>query len=77
MQQQLRSHIEKIIQLTDDEFKQVLSHFTIAEFRKNQFIFEEGQKVEFAYYVVSGLLKLLYKDETANQHIISFAMEDW
>jgi CRP-like cAMP-binding protein len=77
MQEQLRSHIEKIVQLTDDEFEQVLSHFNIAEFRKNQLIFEEGQKVEFAYYVVSGLLKLLYRDESANQHIISFAMEDW
>ncbi len=77
MQEKLRSHIEKIVRLNDEEFELVLFHFSIAEFRKNQFIFKEGEKVKQAYYVVSGLLKLLYTDSSANQHIISFAMEDW
>jgi CRP-like cAMP-binding protein len=77
MAEELRNHIEKIVKLTDEEFEIVLSHFTIADFNKNQFIFEKGEKVTYAYYVVSGLLKLLYTDSSANQHIVSFAMEDW
>jgi CRP-like cAMP-binding protein len=77
MQEKLRSHIEKIVRLNDDEFSIVLSHFSITEFRKNQFIFKKDEKVKYAYYVVSGLLKLIYTDSSANQHIISFAMEDW
>lgn len=77
MQEKLRSHIEKIVPLNDEEFALVLSHFSIAEFRKKQFIFENGERVKYAYYVVSGLLKLLYTDSSGNQHIISFAMEDW
>lgn len=77
MQDELRNHIEKTVQLTDEEMEIVLSHFTIAEFRKNQFLFENGEKVKYAYYVVSGLLKLIYTDSSANQHIVSFAMEDW
>lgn len=77
MHEELRSHIEKIVRLTDEEFAFVLSHFSISEFGKKQFIFEKGEKVNHAYYVVSGLLKLLYTDSLANQHIISFAMEDW
>lgn len=77
MQEQLRSHIEKIVELTEEEFELVLSHFSVKEFKKNEFIFEKGEKVKDAYYVVSGLLKLLYIDEAVNQYIISFAMEDW
>lgn len=77
MTEELRTHIEKLVQLTDEEFEIVLSHFTSADFKKNQFIFETGEKVTYAYYVVSGLLKLLYTDSSANQHIVSFAMEDW
>jgi len=77
MLEELRSHIEKIVRLSDEEFAFVSSHFTIANFKKNQFIFEKGEKVKHAYYVVSGLLKLVYIDSSANQHIISFAMEDW
>lgn len=77
MPEELRNHIEKTVRLTDEEFELVFSHFSIAEFRKNQLIFEEGEKVTYAYYVVSGLLKLLFTDSSANQHIVSFAMEDW
>ncbi|GAA4272945.1 Crp/Fnr family transcriptional regulator [Aquimarina gracilis] len=77
MHEKLRSHIEKIVPLTDKEFEFILSHFTTMHFKKNHFVFERGEKVEYAYYVVSGLLKLVYTDDLANEHILSFAMEDW
>lgn len=77
MQQKLRSHIEKIVPLTDEEFAFVRSHFNNQHFKKNHLIFDRGENVNYAYYVVSGLLKLVYTDDEANQHIVSFAMEDW
>lgn len=77
MAEKLRKHIEKIVQLTDEEFEEALSYFTIVDFKKNQFIFEKGEKVKHIYFVSSGLLKLLYYDSSENQHILSFAMEDW
>lgn len=77
MKEELRSHIEKIVSLTDLEFVSVLPYFNIEEFKKNQFIFQQGEKVIHIYYVIEGLLKLVYTDSSGNQHIISFAMEDW
>lgn len=77
MKEKLRSHVEKVIPITEEEFALVFSHFEIAEFKKNQFIFEKGEKVKYTYYVLTGLLKLMYTDSNANQHIVSFAMEDW
>lgn len=77
MHQQLREHIEKIIPLSDDEFEFVLNHFTTKKFRKHQFIIQEGDTVKYSYFVISGLLKLVYTDNTGKQHIVSFAMEDW
>lgn len=77
MHEQLRNHIEKVIALTDHEFAFILSQFTAQEFRKDQLIFKRGEKVEHAYYVESGLLKLVYTDDPGNEHIVSFAMEDW
>ena len=29
------------------------------------------------YFVLSGLLKLVYTEDTGKQHIVSFATEDW
>lgn len=69
MAEKLRRDIERIVQLTDDEFEEVLSFFTIKDFKKHQFIFEKGEKVKHIYFVSSGLLKLLYYDSSENQHI--------
>jgi CRP-like cAMP-binding protein len=73
----LRDHIEKIVKLTEDEFEFVLGHFTLKSFKKNQFIIQAGDHVRDAFFVLSGLIKLVYTDESAKEHIVSFAMEDW
>ena len=77
MQEKLREHIEKRVPLTDDEFAFVLAHFTLKKYKKHQFLIQEGEPVRYSYFVVSGLLKLVYTDELGRQHIVSFAMEDW
>lgn len=77
MHDKLREHIEKIIPLSDDEFAFVRTHFTIKRFKKYQFLVQEGGVAKYNYFVVSGLLKLVYTDDTGKQHIVAFAMEDW
>ena len=77
MQEKLREHIEKIVPLTDDEFSFVRSHFTIKNSKKRDFLIRQGDSVQYFYFVVSGLLKLVYNDELGKEHIVSFAMEDW
>lgn len=73
----LRHHIEKIIALTDDEFEFVLSHFEHRHYRKNDVLIREGEKSEYVFFVVKGLLALVHTDASAKKHIVSFAMEDW
>ncbi|MCC8409807.1 Crp/Fnr family transcriptional regulator [Mucilaginibacter sp. UR6-1] len=77
MSQALREHIEKVVPLTDDEFAFVMRHFIAKKYKKHQFLIQEGDKVPFNFYVVTGLLKLVYTDAIAKQHILAFAMEDW
>ncbi|AUD06595.1 Crp/Fnr family transcriptional regulator [Spirosoma pollinicola] len=77
MEEKLREHIQKRVPLTDDEFAFVLAHFTLKKYKKHQFLIQEGEPVSYSYFVVSGLLKLVYTDELGKQHIVSFAMEDW
>lgn len=77
MQELLRKHIEKIVPLTDEEFAFVAAHFTIKSYKKREFLIQEGESVKYTYFVVSGLLMLIYNDDSGKQHIVSFAMEDW
>ncbi|WP_025765233.1 Crp/Fnr family transcriptional regulator [Dyadobacter tibetensis] len=77
MEQVLKKHIQKSITLSDEDFDRLMGHFHIQTFNKGESIFIATQPVENAYYVVSGLLKLVYTDQDAAAHIVSFAMEDW
>lgn len=77
MKEALRKHIEKLTPLTDDEFTFVISHFSFEKHKKNDFLIQQGENVNYCYYVVSGLLKLVFDDKDGKQHIVSFAMEDW
>lgn len=77
MEEKLREHIQKRVPLTDDEFAFVLAHFTLKKYKKHQFLIQEGELVSYSYFVVTGLLRLVYTDELGKQHIVSFAMEDW
>lgn len=74
----LRRHIEAIIDLTDEEFEYIASHFHTKKLRKHAFLVQEGDLVENEYFVVKGALKAYFYDaEKAKEHIFQFAVEDW
>lgn len=75
MQDKLRDHIEKIITVTDEEFSLIVSRFSQLKLRKHHTIFQEGDEVNYIYFIVSGLLKLEFTNSTGRRHIVSFAME--
>jgi CRP-like cAMP-binding protein len=77
MYSELRRHIEKIVLINDEEFEIILSHFSYKKYLKHQFLIQEGDAVKYHYFVLSGLLKLVYTDDSAKQNIVSFAMENW
>jgi CRP-like cAMP-binding protein len=76
MSKALRTHIERIAPLADDEFKIVLAHFSSKKLKKHQFVIQEGDMVPFDIFVVKGLLKACYIDQEGKEHIVQFAMED-
>ncbi|MGI4740753.1 MAG: Crp/Fnr family transcriptional regulator [Janthinobacterium lividum] len=77
MSEKLRAHLAKVVPLTDQEFAAVLARFTRKQYRKHQFIIQQGESVKYNYFVVAGLLKLVDMDAAGKTHILSFAMEDW
>jgi CRP-like cAMP-binding protein len=76
MQERLRAYMNRVVALTEEEFAFVLAHLKVKHYKKHQFLIQEGQPVEYCYFVASGLLKLFYTQQSGKQHIVSFAMED-
>ncbi|WBL22554.1 Crp/Fnr family transcriptional regulator [Zunongwangia sp. HRR-M8] len=77
MKEKLRRHIEENISLSDEESRLIASYFSFEEYKKKDVLIRQGEYVQDCYFIVSGLLKLIYQDESGKEHIVSFATENW
>ena len=73
----LRTHIEELVPLTDEEFDYILRHFGSIKRRKHQFVVQEGEPVNKEFWVIKGCLKSYFFDDFGREHILQFAMENW
>jgi len=77
MKETLRTHIEKIIALTDSEFAYISEHFVYKKFRRHQFVVQEGESVPNDFFILNGCLKSYFIDPNGKEHILQFGMNDW
>jgi CRP-like cAMP-binding protein len=73
----LRTHVFKIIHLTDEQFDYLYSHFKLLGFKKGQAIITAGDSVDSEYFVISGCLKSFFINEEMKMFILQFAMPTW
>ena len=73
----LRAHIEKRVNLTDEEFEICSKFFVPKKLRKKQFLLNEGGVCKNLGFVNSGCLREYTIDSKGAEHIIQFAIEDW
>lgn len=77
MNRAFRNHIEEIVDMSDQEFEYISSHFHYKKLKKKQFLIEAGQQKVNKYFVLSGILKSYYIDKSDREHILQFAEPDW
>jgi len=73
----LHTHIEKRVQLTDEEFDVISKFFIPKKLRKKQFLLHEGEVCKNIGFVNSGCLREYTIGNKGSEHIIQFAIEDW
>ena len=73
----LRTHIEKRVHISDEEFEVVSKFFIPKKLRKKQFLLHEGEVCKNIGFVNSGCLREYTIDNKGSEHIIQFAIEDW
>jgi CRP-like cAMP-binding protein len=71
MRADLRQHLEKVIELTDEEYDHISLHFTVKKLRKHNFLVQEATPVNYEYFVVKGLVKAYYTNQEGKEHCSS------
>ncbi|NHN26918.1 Crp/Fnr family transcriptional regulator [Flavobacterium jejuense] len=71
----LSKHLKTSINLSDSELNYIFSHFKIKKYKKHQFLFQEGDFIEFDYFILNGIVKSYMTDSYGKEHIINLAYE--
>jgi CRP-like cAMP-binding protein len=77
MYKQLRSSINEIVSLTNEEWEICKSNFRPKRMLKRQFLLQEGDICRELAFVEKGSLYSYTVDSGGNKHVIRFAFEGW
>lgn len=77
MYEVLRAHIQKRIQISEEEFEVARTFFTPKKLRRGQFLLHAGESFKSIAFVETGCLRQYYIDAKGEEHVVQFAIEDW
>lgn len=71
------SNFERLIQLTEDEKGIFSSLVECIDYKRREYILQEGQVCKYEYFVLKGCLRSFYINEDTTEHTTMFAPEGW
>ena len=77
MSEIFKHHLEKFIELSEQEFEYIFPFFTIQSFKKKENLISEGQLCKSHYFVLEGCLRKFFINEKGAEQTIEFALETW
>ena len=73
----LRSKLNSIISITDEEFDYCKSLFVPKSLSKKHFLLQEGEVCRYQGFVEQGMLRSYTIDDKGAEHIMQFSPEGW
>jgi len=72
-----KTHLDKFITISDEEFASVLSFFKVSEVKKKQDLILSGEICRSIYFVQKGCLRKFFINEKGVEQTTEFAIENW
>lgn len=72
-----KQHLDKFININDEEFTSVLSFFQVLEVQKKQNLMSEGEICRSLFFVVKGCVRKFFINEKGIEQTTEFAIENW
>jgi CRP-like cAMP-binding protein len=76
-EQPLIDYINRIVELSEEEEKILLSGIKTRRYLKGQYILQQGDVCSISAFVLKGCTKTFYLDDQGQEHVIMFSIEDW
>jgi CRP-like cAMP-binding protein len=76
-EQPLIDYIKRIVELSAEEEKILLSSVKTRRYLKGQYMLQQGDVCSISAFVLKGCTKTFYLDDQGQEHVIMFSIEDW
>jgi CRP-like cAMP-binding protein len=77
MYELILKNISRYISLTEEEIADFTSILQLKKLRKRQYLLQAGDYCRYECFVNKGCLRQYYVSDKGQEHILSFAVEDW
>lgn len=72
-----KAHLDKFININDEDLASVLSFFQVMEVKKKQNLMLEGEVCKSMFFVLKGCLRKFFINEKGVEQTTDFAIENW
>ena len=73
----LRTHINRFVKMSDEEFDLGTTLFTPKKLRRRQYLLQAGDVCKWAAFISKGCLRQYSLDAMGGEHILRFGIEGW
>jgi CRP-like cAMP-binding protein len=77
MSEIFKEHLEKFIEIENEEFLDILAFFQIKKVKKKENLLVEGQICKSHYFVLNGCLRKFFINGKGIEQTTEFAIENW
>jgi CRP-like cAMP-binding protein len=77
MSENLKKHIRKFVDISEQEYAEILPYFTVMEIAKKKNLLVEGNSCKYNYFVSKGCLRMFFINEKGVEQTTQFALENW
>jgi CRP-like cAMP-binding protein len=77
MHKDILQHLRKVIDLSEPEVEIFKSHTETHQFRKKDFVIQEGKVCNHLYFVEKGCLRMYFINKKGVEQITQFALDGW
>ena len=70
-------HLNKFIEVDEEDFKEIISFFNYRELNRKESINKAGEECNYNHFVLNGCLQMFFIDDKGVERTIQFAIENW
>ncbi len=71
------AHLNKFTEISEEEFREIITYFEIQKFGKKEILMKAGNLCNKHYFVLKGCLQMFYTNERGVEQTLQFALENW